>query len=255
MAAIVVRDRATSPVRACDVVVGISRHPAQVSCRAGLPFPPPWSYEEERTELASAVSTLSPTAAIVPAATLVIQQQARGAAALRDARRAPARRAPPGGADRAHRVVVVLAPRPARARRPPSPPRSTCSTPDRLAHDRHARRRPGPPADLPRGVAGDASRRSVRGVVTSALAAGPRPRRGGRAAGRRPRRAQPIVLVLDDLERLGDAREPWELIDSFLRHGHSSLRRGAHQPPRPPAAGCRRCGRRPARWPRSATRT
>ena len=33
-----------------------------------------------------------------------------------------------------------------------------------------------------------------------------------------------IVLVLDDMERLGEAREPWELIDSLLRHVHSSLR-------------------------------
>ena len=35
---------------------------------------------------------------------------------------------------------------------------------------------------------------------------------------------QQVVLVLDDMERLGEAREPWELIDSLLRHGHSSLR-------------------------------
>ena len=34
---------------------------------------------------------------------------------------------------------------------------------------------------------------------------------------------QRIVLVLDDMERLGEAREPWELIDSLLRHAHSSL--------------------------------
>ncbi|MEA2312020.1 MAG: hypothetical protein QOE28_1988 [Solirubrobacteraceae bacterium] len=33
-----------------------------------------------------------------------------------------------------------------------------------------------------------------------------------------------LVLVLDDLERLGEAREPWELIDSLLRHGPASMR-------------------------------
>jgi ATP/maltotriose-dependent transcriptional regulator MalT/DNA-binding SARP family transcriptional activator len=35
---------------------------------------------------------------------------------------------------------------------------------------------------------------------------------------------QRVVLVLDDMERLGEEREPWELIDSLLRHGQNSLR-------------------------------
>ena len=35
---------------------------------------------------------------------------------------------------------------------------------------------------------------------------------------------QRVLLVLDDMERLGEARKPWELIDSLLRHAHGSLR-------------------------------
>jgi DNA-binding SARP family transcriptional activator len=34
---------------------------------------------------------------------------------------------------------------------------------------------------------------------------------------------EPLVLVLDDMERLGEAPEPWALIDSLLRHAPASL--------------------------------
>ena len=63
----------------------------------------------------------------------------------------------------------------------------------------------------------------VRGVVAHALSAG---LGHVEAAGLLADAVgdQRIVLVLDDMERLGEAREPWELIDSLLRHGHSSLR-------------------------------
>ena len=65
---------------------------------------------------------------------------------------------------------------------------------------------------------------------------------------------QPIVLVLDDMERLGEAREPWELIDSLLRHGHSSLR-AVLVSRRDVPHGLSALRPSTGRWPRSATRT
>ena len=35
--------------------------------------------------------------------------------------------------------------------------------------------------------------------------------------------SEPVLLVLDDLERLGEAKEPWALIDSLLRQGPPTL--------------------------------
>lgn len=62
----------------------------------------------------------------------------------------------------------------------------------------------------------------VSGVVARAHAAGLRHVEAagllGDAVG-----DMPVVLVLDDMERLGEAREPWELIDSLLRHGPPTL--------------------------------
>jgi DNA-binding SARP family transcriptional activator len=57
----------------------------------------------------------------------------------------------------------------------------------------------------------------VRGTATAALAAGiPH----GEAAGLLAEAVgdAPIVLVLDELERLGDAKESWEVIETFLRY-------------------------------------
>ena len=64
---------------------------------------------------------------------------------------------------------------------------------------------------------------SVRGVVTSALGQG---LAHVEAAGLLADAvgSEAVLLVLDDLERLGEAEEPWALIDSFLRHAPPSLR-------------------------------
>ena len=54
------------------------------------------------------------------------------------------------------------------------------------------------------------------------------------------------------MERLGEAREPWELIDSLLRHAHSSLHAVLISRRDIPGG---LSALRPGRWPRSATRT
>jgi ATP/maltotriose-dependent transcriptional regulator MalT/DNA-binding SARP family transcriptional activator len=63
---------------------------------------------------------------------------------------------------------------------------------------------------------------SVTGVVTRALSAGLGHVEAAGLLGDAIRDT-PVVLVLDDAERLGDGREPWELIDSVLRHGPPTL--------------------------------
>lgn len=63
---------------------------------------------------------------------------------------------------------------------------------------------------------------AVSGVVGQALAAGLGHVEAAGLLGDAVR-DEPIVLVLDDMERLGDAREPWELIDSLLRQGPPTL--------------------------------
>jgi len=64
---------------------------------------------------------------------------------------------------------------------------------------------------------------AVRGVVTSALGQGlAHVEAAGLLADALGNEG--VVLALDDLERLGEAEEPWALIDSFLRHAPPSLR-------------------------------
>ena len=171
--------------------------------------------------MASAVTT-GPAAEIGSAATLVIQQK------LEVPPLSETRVARPRVESRlaelidTHRVVAVLATAGAGKTTAVAAAAELLDRPDRLAHARHAGRRPGPPADLPRGVAG--ARRAAASAASSAKRCPPasgmsRPR----ACWRMPLGDQRIVLVLDDMERLGEAREPWELIDSLLRHAHSSL--------------------------------
>ena len=161
--------------------------------------------------------------------------EARGPAALGDAGGAAARREPARGADRARIGSSPCWRPPAPARRPRSPPPSswssrpiawlTLDTPD-VAQGRLLTYLE---ASLAR-VAPQVARRRRPGARRR-----PRARRGRGPAGGRARRRSRVVLVLDDIERLGEAREPWELIDSLLRHGHSSLRAVLDQPPRHPA--------------------
>ncbi len=61
----------------------------------------------------------------------------------------------------------------------------------------------------------------VRGMATSALAHGlAHVEAAGLLADALG--SEPVLLVLDDLERLGDAPEPWALIDSLLRQAPPS---------------------------------
>jgi DNA-binding SARP family transcriptional activator len=62
----------------------------------------------------------------------------------------------------------------------------------------------------------------VRGVVANALSAG---LGHVEAAGLLADAIgeQPMALVLDDMERLGESREPWELIDALLRYAPGTL--------------------------------
>jgi DNA-binding SARP family transcriptional activator len=63
----------------------------------------------------------------------------------------------------------------------------------------------------------------VRGVVANALSAGIGHLEAAGLLADAIGEA-PVVLVLDDLERLGEARDPWMLIEALLRHGPSTLR-------------------------------
>ena len=172
--------------------------------------------------MASAVRT-GPAAQVGAAQDACHPAEARGPAALGDAGCPPARRAPARGADRrAPRGRGVGDGRRGqddRGRRR----RRVAGPPGRLAHHRHAGRRAGSPADLSRGVAG--ARR----------AAGARRRRPGarrRASGTsRPRACSRTPSATSgscssSTTWSGSARHAsrGQLIDSLLRHGHSSLR-------------------------------